>query len=122
NNGTRLPENYGKIKVRDWQPEWILKEENQEIRRVLLENIPTEKVANILQLKTLDTFKSSRSEYELVEARNNPYPSPYRALRFKCPTTGRPYLVRVHPEVTKAEEAIVSLNCGVHPDQFVWEH
>ena len=121
-HGVRLPETYGKVKSEDWDANWILKEENQELRRTLLENIPPVKVATVLNLKSLDTFKSARSSYELVEAQNNPYPSRYRALRFKCPSTERPYLVRVHPDVETAEAAIVSLNKGAHPDSFIWEH
>ena len=122
NSGVTLPEKYGTVKIADWKAEWILEEQNQELRRLLLENIPSEKVGEVLQLKSISKFKSIRSEYELVEAKNNPYPSRYRALRFKCPTTERPYLVRVHPDTDTAEAAIVSLNKGVHPDQFIWEH
>jgi len=122
NDGVRLPAEIGKIKIVDWKPEWVLSQENQEIKRVLLENIPSERLANVLQLKSLDKFRSARSEYELVEAQNNPYPSRYRALRFTCPSTGRPYLVRVQPDVDTAEAAIIMLNKGTHPDKFIWEH
>ncbi len=122
NDGVRLPAEIGKIKIVDWKPEWVLSQENQEIKRVLLENIPSERLANVLQLKSLDKFRSARSEYELVEAQNNPYPSRYRALRFTCPSTGRPYLVRVQPDVDTAEAAIIMLNKGTHPDNFIWEH
>jgi len=45
-----------------------------------------------------------------------------RALRFTCPSTGRPYLVRVQPDVETAEAAIIMLNKGTHPDNFIWEH
>jgi hypothetical protein len=120
-HNVRIPERMGKVPSSEWKPEWIFDENNQEVRRILLENIPSEKVGEVLQLKSLSKWKSARSEYELVEAGNNPYPSRYRALRFKCPTTDRPYLVRVHPDTETAEAAIVALNRGAHPDSFAWE-
>jgi hypothetical protein len=120
-NGVRLPEKYGSIKSNDWKPEWILEEQNQEIKRLFLETIPKEKVESVLNLHTLDTFKTEYSTYELVEAKNNPYPSPYKALRMSCPTTGKPYLIRVEPEIKSAETAVVRLNKGIHPTEFMWE-
>ena len=120
-NGVRLPEKYGSIKSNDWKAEWILEEQNQEIKRLFLETIPKEKVTEVLQLMVLDTFKTAYSTYELVEAKNNPYPSPYKAIRMSCPTTNKPYLIRVHPEVMTAENAIVALNKGIHPETFLYE-
>ena len=120
-NGVVLPEKIGKVRSKNWDPEWILEEKNQEIKRLLLETIPKEKVSEVLQLKVLDTFKTLYSTYELVEAKNNPYPSPYKAIRMSCPTTNKPYLIRVHPEVLTAENAIVALNKGIHPDTFLYE-
>jgi len=96
--------------------------ENEEIKRLLLEVIPPENVAEVLQLKVIDSWQGPHSFYELVEAGNNPYPSRYRAIRCKCPSTNKPYLLRTHPDMTSAERAVVELNGGIHPTSFSWEH
>jgi hypothetical protein len=118
----RIPDCMGMVKSSEWKPEWVLKEDNAEIRRLLLQVIPREKIASVLDLVVLDTYQSSVSCYELVEARNNPYPSPYRALRMSCPSTDKPYLVRVRPDMISAEKAVIELNGGIHPDTFLVEH
>jgi len=117
----KLPEYIGKVKRKDWQPEWVLTEENQEIKRALLQEIEPEKLESVLGLKILDTYESKVSKYQLVEARNNPYPSRFRALKFECPTSKKPHLIRTHPDMTSAEAAVVEMNEGVHPDSFIWE-
>lgn len=116
-----LPEYIGQTPRAEWRPEWVFKEKNQEVKRALLQEIPSEKLASALDLVSLSKYDSGVSSYELVEARNNPFPSPYRALRFECPTTKRPYLVRVAPETKTAEEGITALNGGIHPSEFQWE-
>ena len=117
----RLPEYIGKVKRKDWKAEWVLTEENQEIKRALLQEIEPEKLESVLDLKILDTYESKNSKYQLVEARNNPYPSRFRALKFECPTSKKPYLIRTHPNMTSAEAAVIEMNQGIHPDTFIWE-
>ena len=118
----RIPERMGEVKPKDWKAEWVLTEDNQEIKRLLLETIPVEKVSKVLDLRILDTYQSAVSKYELVEAKNNPYPSTYRALRMKCPSTNKPYLIRVRPDMDSAERAVVEFNGGIHPETFIVEH
>jgi leucine-rich repeat protein SHOC2 len=35
-----------------------------------------------------------------------------------CPSTGHIHMLRMPPDMTSAEEAIVWVNQGIHPDQF----
>lgn len=121
NHNLKIPEWLGKVKIADWRPEWVLQETNAEIRRCLLQNIPSDKLLEVLECETIDIWDSGRSVYELVEIKNNPYPSRYRALRFTCPTTGRPYLERTHPDETSARNANLVANYDIDTDSFGWE-
>ena len=39
-------------------------------------------------------------------------------LRMICPSTGHTHVLRVPPAMVSAEDAIVWVNYGIHPDRF----
>jgi len=78
--GTRLPEKYGKVKTKDWDPDWIVEESNDELRALLLDGIGLEKATKHLQLAKIDSWK----EYELYES---PLFEHVRFLKMTCPSS-----------------------------------
>ncbi|MDZ8189879.1 MAG: hypothetical protein RMX96_34220 [Nostoc sp. ChiSLP02] len=48
-HGVTLPEKYGKIHPQQWQPQWLLSEENAELRRVLIQGIGYARICQELQ-------------------------------------------------------------------------
>ncbi len=125
--GVDLPRRYW-TKFSDWQPEWLLDEDNAEIRRVLIQQLGYEKICERLGAETIDTWR----EYTLLKIDNieavyededdeNDEPSNWEALvmlKMTCPSTGHIHILRVPPAMTSAEAAITWVNHGIHPDKF----
>lgn len=115
-HGVRLPEKYGKVLRQWWKAEWLLKEENAEIRRTIIEQIGYEKICKELDAKTLDKWR----EYELLKIENVDV-EPVVMVKMTCPSTGKPHAHRVPPDITSAREAITWVNHGIDPEEFVVE-
>ena len=64
--GVILPEKYS-IHPNWWLSEWILEEQNAELRRVLIQGIGYDRIAQELQSYTLNSWK----EYTLLSIRSN---------------------------------------------------
>jgi leucine-rich repeat protein SHOC2 len=60
-----LPDRYWK-KPGDWKPEWLLDENNAEIRRLLIQNIGYEKICNALGAEAIDSWR----EYTLLKIKD----------------------------------------------------
>jgi leucine-rich repeat protein SHOC2 len=111
-------------KLSSWKAEWLLTEDNIEIRRTLIEVLAYEKIFEQLDAFALDSWR----EYTLLEIGNIEYiydfgwePIGTEAmllLRMICPSTGHTHVLRVPPEMESAEDAIVWVNHGIHPDRF----
>ncbi len=122
-SNVRLPRRYW-TKINDWKAEWLLDEDTVEIRRTLIEVIGYEKIFKELDAFTIDSWR----EYTLLEISNiqNIYDNGWEPigtesmllLRMICPSTGHVHILRVPPEMVSAEDAIVWVNHGIHPDQF----
>ncbi len=119
-----LPRRYW-TKLSEWKAEWLLTEDNAEVRRVLIEQLGCEKVSEELETISLDTWR----EYTLLEIDKvveetydedgDPGGSePMVLLKMTCPSTGHIHILRVPPEMTSAEAAITWVNHGIHPDKF----
>jgi leucine-rich repeat protein SHOC2 len=130
--GVKLPPRY-LTKFSDWKPQWLLNEDNAEIRRTLIEYIGYEKICDDLNTITLDIWR----EYTLlkideVEAiygyKDDDYNDddspfylgrePMVLLKMICPSTANIHILRVPPDMESAEEAITWVNQGIHPDEF----
>lgn len=95
----RIPERMGSIKSTKWRSEWILDEENSEVRRVLLEQIGSERVLSELNFKKLDGWR----EYELFRLETTD--EPIQLLKMICPSTGSVYVEGVPPDIETCEQA-----------------
>jgi len=59
----RLPEEYGKLHPSQWQSQWLLTEENAELRRVLIQGIGYERMIQELSATQIDSWQ----EYALLQ-------------------------------------------------------
>ncbi|WP_232432188.1 DUF6745 domain-containing protein [Chamaesiphon minutus] len=104
------------IKLNDWKSEWLLDEDNAEIRRALVEQLGYERICNELDTITLDTWR----EYTLLKITSieSIDREPMVLIKMTCPSTQHIHILRVPPEMTSAEAAITWVNHGIHPDEF----
>jgi leucine-rich repeat protein SHOC2 len=121
---TDLPRRYW-TKFSNWEPEWLLDENNAEIRQILIAQVGYEKICEELNAITMDTWR----EYTLLKIDDCeqftvyiPYPDlqtePMVLLKMTCPSTAHIHILRVPPQMVSAEEAITWVNHGIHPDKF----
>jgi leucine-rich repeat protein SHOC2 len=112
-------------KLNEWKSEWLLDEENAEVRRMIIEKVGYEKICDELNAIILDTWR----EYSLLEIEgvkeaiyNGGYApidsEPMILLQMTCPSTTHIHILRVPPEMVSAEAAITWVNQGIHPDKF----
>ncbi|MEH2357820.1 DUF6745 domain-containing protein [Nostoc sp.] len=113
-HGVTLPEKYGKIHPEQWQSQWLLSEENAELRRVLIQGIGYARICQELQAIELDNWQ----EYTLLKIDNNVDEEPIYLLKMTCPSTGFIHALRVPPNMESAREAISWVNWGVGPEEF----
>ncbi|MCC5606998.1 hypothetical protein LC612_09420 [Nostoc sp. CHAB 5834] len=113
-HGVTLPEKYGKIHPQQWQPEWLLSEENAELRRVLIQGIGYARICQELQAIELDNWQ----EYTLLKIDNNLDIEPIYLLKMTCASTSFIHALRVPPNMNSAREAIRWVNWGIEPEEF----
>ena len=113
-HGVRVPEKYGKTHPEHWHAEWLLSEENAEVRRVLIQSIGYDRICQELAATQLDTWQ----EYALLRIDADVDVEPIFLLKMTCPSTGYIHALRVSPEVESAREAIAWVNWGIDPEEF----
>jgi leucine-rich repeat protein SHOC2 len=114
-------------KLGECQSQWLLDEENAEIRKVLIQQIGYERICQELDAVSIDNWR----EYSLLKIENfqvfyeedededeDEKREPLILLKMTCPSTAHIHILRVPPEMTSAEAAITWVNHGIHPDQF----
>jgi hypothetical protein len=103
-----------------WQAQWILDEENAEVRRLLIERIGYDRICCELQAVELDSLQ----EYTLLsidfadESDDEGNARPVYLLKMTCPSTGHIHALRVPPDVESAKEAIRWVNWDIDPEEF----
>src|SRR6476661_9787382 len=112
-HGVKLPENYGKVHPDLWQAQWIISEENTELRRLLIERIGYDRICCELQAVELDCWQ----EYTLLKI-DNADVEPIYLLKMTCPSTGFIHALRVPPDLVSAQEAIRWVNWEINPEEF----
>jgi len=112
-HGVRLPEKYGQVHPNQWQSQWILAEENAELRRVLIQVIGYARIIQELSAKQIDSWQ----EYALLKI-DPPREEPICLLKMTCPSTGFIHALRVPPNLTSAREAIGWANWDIDPEEF----
>jgi internalin A len=113
-HGVKIPEQYGKLHFSEWQPQWLLEEDNAEVRRVLIQVIGYDRICEELQAQVLDSWQ----EYTLLCIAADVDVEPIHLLKMTCPSTGRIHILRVPPEITSAREAIRWVNWDIDPENF----
>ena len=94
--------------------QWLLTEENAEIRRMLVQRIGYDRICRELDAIELNIWR----EYTLLKINADIDEEPMVLLKMTCPSTGHIHILRVPPEMTSAEAAITWVNHGIHPDEF----
>ncbi|MEA5469268.1 DUF6745 domain-containing protein [Spirulina sp. 06S082] len=132
-HGVILPEKYGKLSPSQWRSQWILSEENAELRRALIQGIGYAKICQELQAVEIDTWQ----EYSLlkidleidIKLEEKPLneeewdgeeftEEPIYLLKMICPSTGHIHALRVPPNINSAREAITWVNWDIDPEEF----
>lgn len=113
-HGVRLPEKYGQLHPSRWKSEWLLAEENAELRRILIREIGYGRICQELRSVESDSWE----EYALLRIENPQENEPICLLKMTCPSTGSIHALRVPPDVTSAREAIRWVNWGIDPEEF----
>ncbi|MEG4817523.1 DUF6745 domain-containing protein [Microcoleus sp. K5-D4] len=119
-HGVTLPEKYRQINPNQWQAQWLLEEENAELRRVLIQGIGYGRICQELQATELDFWQ----EYTLlrIDAYIDGFApqkkEPIYLLKMTCPSTGFIHALRVPPEIQSAREAIRWVNWDIDSEEF----
>ncbi|MEG4105266.1 leucine-rich repeat domain-containing protein, partial [Microcoleus sp. S13_C5] len=112
-HGVRLPEKYGQFHPNQWQSQWLLTEDNAELRRVLIQGIGYDRICQELQAKQVDSWQ----EYALLKIYKVDV-EPICLLKMTCPSTGFIHALRVPPNLRSAREAIRWVNWDIDPEEF----
>lgn len=112
--GVNLPERYGRVHPHQWQSQWLLREPNAELRRVLIQGIGYGRICQELQAKELDSWR----EYTLLEITDEIDFESVHLLKMTCPSTQHIHVLRVPPDILSAREAIRWANWGIDPEDF----
>lgn len=113
-HGVKIPEKYGKLHPQQWQPQWLLEEDNAELRRVLIQGIGYDRICEELQAQELDSWQ----EYTLLCIDADVDVEPIHLLKMTCPSTGRIHTLRVPPDIKSARIAIQWVNWDIDPEDF----
>ncbi|MBD1930799.1 MULTISPECIES: leucine-rich repeat domain-containing protein [Cyanophyceae] len=128
-HGVKLPEKYGKLHPHQWQAQWLLEEDNAELRRVLIQGIGYARICQELQATELDSWQ----EYTLLKLDADidgfepddfdddddaPQKEPIHLLKMTCPSTSFIHAMRVPPDITSARAAIRWINWDIDPEEF----
>jgi len=119
-HGVILPEWYGRLHPHQWQSKWVLKEQNAEVRRALIQGIGYDRICQELEVTELDSWQ----EYTLLSIEFDDdfdwdgNAKPVYLLKMTCPSTGFIHALRVPPNVRSALEAIRWVNWGTDPEEF----
>ena len=117
-HGVWLPEKYGSIPSSKWKSQWLLSEENAELRRILIQIIGYDKICEELGAIELDSWQ----EYTLLKIENYTEiisdSEPMHLLKMTCPSTRHIHFLRVPPDINSARVAITWVNWRVSPEKF----
>ena len=113
-HGIRLPEKYGKVPPSEWRSQWLLSEENAQLRMVLIQAIGYDRICHELQAVTIDSWQ----EYELLAVNSEIDIEPINLLKMICPSTGKIHVLRVPPDINSAQSAIKWVNWDIDALDF----
>ncbi|MBD2186304.1 hypothetical protein H6S82_29490 [Planktothrix sp. FACHB-1355] len=102
--GVTLPEKYGKLYPHQWQTEWLLEEEENEIRRALIQGIGYARICERWPATEIDNWL----EYTILNVKIN-----YQKidlLRKTSPSTGKIEFLELPHDFKSAREAVASIS------------
>lgn len=118
-----LPRRYW-TRFTEWEAQWLLDEDNAEIRRMLIQQVGYERICQELKAKEIDNWR----EYTILKIDElqriynwkgeELHREPMVLLKMTCPSTGHIHILRVPPNTISAEAAITWVNHGIHPDDI----
>jgi hypothetical protein len=114
--GINLPRRYW-THLSQWKAEWLLTEDNAEIRRLLIQQIGYDRIFQELGASAIDRYR----EYTLLKIDANIDVEPIHLLKMTCPSTAHIHVLRVPPKLTSARDAIRWVNWDVDPEVFAVE-
>ncbi|MEG4028536.1 MULTISPECIES: DUF6745 domain-containing protein [unclassified Microcoleus] len=119
-HGVILPEWYGRLHPHQWQSKWVLKEQNAEVRRALIQGITYDRICQELAVTELDSWQeytllSIEFDDDFDDVGNR---KPVYLLKMTCPSTGFIHALRVPPDIESAKEAIRWVNWDIGPEEF----
>lgn len=99
------------------ESEWILRERNAEVRKLIIENLGWPKILSDLHGELVDGW----NEYELyrIQPKDRLMREPFLLLKMRCPSSGSDYVLCVPPKMKTASEAITWVNSGIAPADFI---
>ena len=100
-----------------WKAEWLLTEDNAEIRRVLIQQIGYDRIFQELGASAIDHYR----EYTLLKIDADIDIEPIHLLKMTCPSTAHIHVLRVPPNLTSARDAIRWVNWDIDPEAFAVE-
>ncbi len=113
-HGVKLPEKYGKLHPHEWQAQWLLEEDNAELRRVLIQAIGYDRICEQLQAQVIDSWQ----EYTLLRIDADVDVEPIHLLKMTCPSTAKIHTLRVPPQINSARVAVRWVNWDIDPEEF----
>jgi hypothetical protein len=126
-HGVILPEWYGRLHPDQWQSKWVLKEQNAEVRRALIQGITYDRICQELAVTELDSWQ----EYTLLSIEFDDdfdwvgNAKPVYLLKMTCPSTGFIHALRVPPNVRSSSRASLTaldairwVNWDIDPEEF----
>ncbi|OKH39789.1 hypothetical protein NIES2119_05155 [[Phormidium ambiguum] IAM M-71] len=114
--GIELPRRYW-THLNQWKAEWLLTEENAEIRRVLIQQIGCYRIIQELGASAIDRYR----EYTLLKIDAEIDVEPIHLVKMTCPSTAHIHVLRVPPNLTSARDAIRWVNWDIDPEAFAVE-
>lgn len=128
-HGVTLPEKYGRLHPEQWQAQWLIEEDNAELRRVLIQGIGYSRICQELQATELDSWQEytlirvdadidgvNYSDFEAID--DSFQREPIYLLKMTCPSTEFVHAMRVPPDMQSAREAIRWVNWGINSEEF----
>lgn len=104
-------------KIPRMKSEWILRERNAEVRKLITENLSWPKILSDLRGELVDGW----NEYELyrIRPKDRLMREPFLLLKMRCPSSDSDYVLCVPPRMKTAREAIIWVNSDIAPEDFI---
>lgn len=101
-----MPEKYGSVSPQQWRSQWLLSEEDPELRQILTQEIGYKRISQELPAIQLDNCQ----DYTLLKIDAEIDVIPVHLLQKDCPSTNSTRIWHVPPKLKRVQKAIFWLN------------